>query len=168
MTAFGPSSGALVWGLCRSMRRWRVSRCPARRSWPAAGPGPESCPSAAPAGGCSLSAAAVASAPGGPSRSKSCGEGCTTRGPPRSRRGGLMTRNCPHPGSLRRSTTWGRCRLAPAGQAPQRGQTRPQREVPAGRLPAGGVRASSRPPWRHLRPPVGRACLPLGERPYGP
>lgn len=164
LTAFGPSSGALAWGLCRGVRRWRVSRCPARHSSPAAGPGPGSCPAAAPVGGCSLSAAAGASAPGGPSRSKSCGAGCTTRGPPTSRRGGPMTRSCPHPWPPRRPTTWGRCRPASGGRAPQCSQTRLWGEIPSGRLPAGGARATSRPPWHHLRLPVDRACLPLGER----
>lgn len=112
-----------------------MSRCPARRSLPAAGLGPGSCPSAAPAGGCSLSAAAVALAPGGPSRSKSCGEGCTTHGPPRSQRGGPTTRSCPHPWPPRRSTTWGCCRPASGGQAPQCSRTRPRGGDPC-RAPA--------------------------------
>lgn len=116
-SAFGPSSGGLVWRLGRGARRWRVSRCPGRHSWPATAPGPGSCPSAAPAAGCSPWAAAGTPAPGGASPSRARGAVCVTHGPPRSQRGGPMTPSCPHPCLPRLLSTPGSCSPSPGGLA---------------------------------------------------
>lgn len=139
-------------------------RCPGRRSWPATGPGPGSCPSAAPAVGCSLWAAAGAPAPGGASLSRVRGETCRARGPQRSRRGGLMTPSCPHPWPPRLLTTPGGCGPFPGGLAARCCQTRPCGELPAGHLASGRARATSGQPWSHPQPQGDRARIPWGQR----